>query len=89
MQKEYLTIYNARSLGVPGGSVVMNVPANAGEGGSIPGSGWFSGEGSSNPLQYSCLVNPMDGGAWWSEDQGVKKESTMTKQQANIPHRNS
>ena len=39
MQKEYLTIYNVRSLGVPGGSVVMNVPANAGEGGSIPGSG--------------------------------------------------
>ena len=80
MQKEYLTIYNAPSLGVPGGSVVMNVPANAGEAGLIPGSGWSLGGGSSNPLQSSCLVNPMDRGARWSIDQGVKKESIMTKQ---------
>ena len=37
---------------------------NAGDLGSIPGSGRFPGEGNSNPLQYSCLENPMDGGAW-------------------------
>ena len=37
---------------------------NAGDLGSIPGSGRFPGEGNGNPLQYSCLENPMDGGAW-------------------------
>ena len=37
---------------------------NAGDWGSIPGSGRYPGEGSGNPLQYSCLENPMDGGAW-------------------------
>jgi len=37
---------------------------NAGDPGSIPGSGRSSGEGNGNPLQYSCLENPMDGGAW-------------------------
>ena len=54
-------------MGFPGGSVVKNPPANAGDArdvGSIPGSGRFSGEGNSNPLQYSCLRNPMDRGAW-------------------------
>ena len=38
---------------------------NAGDLGSIPGSGRFPGEGNGNPLQYSCLENPMDGGAWY------------------------
>ena len=49
---------------IPGGSVVKNPSANAGDAGSIPGSGRSSGEGNGNPLQYSCLENPMDGGAW-------------------------
>ena len=56
-------------MGFPGGSVVKNPPANAGDArdvGSIPGSGRFSGEGNSNLLQYSCLRNPMDRGAWWA-----------------------
>ncbi len=44
--------------------VVKNLPANAGDVGSIPGSGRSPGEGNGNPLQYSCLENPMDGGAW-------------------------
>ena len=51
----------------PGGSVVKNLPANAGHSGdrgSIPGSGRSPGEGNGNPLQYSCLENPMDGGVW-------------------------
>ena len=39
--------------------------------GSIPGSGSSPGEGNSNPLQYSCLENPMDGGAWWATVHGV------------------
>ena len=53
-------------LDFPGGSVVRNLPANEGDlrvGGSIPGSGRSPGEGNGNPLQYSCLENPVDGGA--------------------------
>ena len=48
---------------------VKNPPANAGDTGdmgSIPGSGRTSGEGNGNPLQHSCLKNPMDRGAWWA-----------------------
>ena len=46
---------------------------NVGDLGSIPGCGRSSGEGNSNPLQYSCLENSMDGGAWWSTVHGVAK----------------
>ena len=46
-----------------GGSVVQNLSANAGDTGSIPGSGRFPGEGNGNPLQYSSLENPIDRGA--------------------------
>ena len=46
--------------GLPGGSVVKNPPANAGEMGSIPGSGKSPGEGNDNPFQYPPLENPMD-----------------------------
>ena len=46
--------------GFPGGSVVENSPSNAGDADSIPGSGRSPGEGNGNPLQYSCLGNPMD-----------------------------
>ena len=53
------------------GSVVKNSPANAGEAGSIPGSGGSPGEGNGNPFQYSCLENPVDRGAWWATVQGV------------------
>ena len=48
----------------PGGSVVKNLPANAGNVGLIPGSGRSTGEGNGKPLQYSCQENPMDGGTW-------------------------
>ena len=51
-------------LGFPGGSVVKNPPASAGDTASIPGLGRSPVEGNGNPLQYSCLENPMDGGAW-------------------------
>ena len=54
-------------MGFPGGTVVKNPPANAGDTGdtgSIPGSGRSSGEGNGNPLQYSCLENPVDRGVW-------------------------
>ena len=50
--------------GFPGGSVVKNPPANAGDKGSIPGLGRSPGERNGNPLQYSCLGNPMDREAW-------------------------
>ena len=52
---------------------VKNLPANAGDLGSIPGSGQPPGEGKSNPLQYSCLENPMDREAWQSTVCGVLK----------------
>ena len=51
-------------MGFAGGAVVKNPPANAGDMGSIPGLGRSSGEGNGNPLQFSCLGNPMDRGAW-------------------------
>ena len=53
--------------------MVKNPPANAREASSITGLGRSPGEGNSNPLQYSCLENPMDRGAWWATVQGVKR----------------
>ena len=61
--------------GFPGGSVVKNSPADAGDEGSIPGSGRSPGEGNGNPPQHSCLGNPMDRGAWCATVHGVPKES--------------
>ena len=49
---------------------------NAGEGDSIPGSGRSPGQGNGNPVQYSCLENPMDGGAWRATVHGVAKSQT-------------
>ena len=49
---------------------------NAGDPDSIPGSGRSPGEGNGNPLQYSCLENPMDEGAWWAAVHGVAKSWT-------------
>ena len=57
--------------------MVKNLPANAGDTGSIPGSGRSPGEGNGNPLQYSCLENPMDRGVWWARIQVVTKESAQ------------
>ena len=63
-------------LGFPGGSVVNNSQAISGDAGLIPGSGRFCGEGNGNPLQYSCLDNPMDRGSWWATVHGVAKNWT-------------
>ena len=52
--------------GFPGGAEVKVSICNVGDLGSIPASGRSPGEGNCNPLQYSCLENPMDGGAWWA-----------------------
>ena len=68
-------------VGFPGGSVVKCLPANAGDTGDadlIPGSRRSPGEGNGNPLQYSCLANPMDRGAWQAIVHGVTRESDMT-----------
>ena len=64
-------------LGFPDGSVVKNPPANAGDVSSIPGSGRSPGEGHGNPLQYSCLGNPTDRGAWQATVHGVAKSQTQ------------
>ena len=56
--------------------MVKNLLANAGEVGSIPGSRRSPGEGNGNPLQYSCLENSMDRGAWWAIVHGVTKSRT-------------
>ena len=62
--------------GFPGHSAIKNLPAKAGDVGSIPGLGIFPGghiQGNGNPFQNSCLRNPMDGGAWWAAVHGVEK----------------
>ena len=59
--------------------LVKKLPANAGDTGSIPESGISPGGGCGNPLQYSCLENPMDRGAWWATVQRVSKSWTWLK----------
>ena len=56
--------------------MVKNLPANPGVLGSIPRLGRPLGEGHGSPLQYSCLENPMDRGAWWATAHGVVKSQT-------------
>ena len=68
----FLISHPNRCKGFPGGSVVKNPPTNAGDASLIPG------EGNGNPLQYSCLGNPMDRGAWQAIVHGVTTESDMT-----------
>ena len=74
----YLLIKHNLTLGFLGGSVVKNPPANAGDAGSIPRSGRPPEEVNDNPLQYFCLGNPMDRGAWWATDHGFAKELDTT-----------
>ena len=62
---------------LPGGSVVKNPPANAGEAALIPGLGRSPGEGNGNSLQYSSLGNPKNRGAWWAVVHGVSKGRTQ------------
>ena len=76
-------LFHEGILGFPCGSVVKNPPASAGDRGSIPGSGKPPGERNGNPLQYSCLGNPMDTGPWQTTVHGVAKESDMTERLNN------
>ena len=66
-----------KKRGFPGGSEVKASTCNVGDLGSIPGSGRSPAEGNGNPLQYSSLENPMDGGAWWATVHGVTKSRTQ------------
>ena len=70
----------------PGGSMVKNLPASAGDTGLIAGSGRFPGGVHGNPVQYSCLENPMDREAWWSTIHGVTRvgHDLATKQPSPI-----
>ena len=70
-------IFAPYTMGFSGVSEVKNLPANAGDMGSIAGLGRSPGEGNGNALQYSCLDDPMDRGAWWATADGVAK-SEMT-----------
>ena len=78
----YIYIYINKKWGFPGSSAVKNPPANS-EGTrdavSIPGSGRSPGGGNGNPLQYSCLENPTDRGAWWATVHGVAKSQALTE----------
>ena len=62
--------------GFPGGSYGKASACSGGDPGSIPGLGRSPGEGNGNPLQYSCLKNSMDRGAWWATVHGVTKSWT-------------
>ena len=76
MQKsEIRTLPNA-TLGFPGGSLSKESACNAGDLSPIPGLGRSPGEGHGNPLQYSCLENPMNRGAWQAAVHGVAKRCT-------------
>ena len=84
--------------GFPGNSGGKESACNAGDVGSIPGSGRSPGEGKGSPLQYSCLENPLDRGAWRATVHGVtrvrhdlvtKSPSSMSKKhvmEVNHPH---
>ena len=72
----------------PGGSDGKASAYNAGDLGSIPGSGRSPGERNGNPLRYSCLENPMDGGAWWATVHGVTKSWTQLSDFTQSTHRN-
>ena len=63
-------------VGFPGGSNGEEFACNAGDLGSIPGSGRYPGKGNGNPLQYSCLDNSMDRGAWQATVSGAAKNQT-------------
>ena len=66
-------------MGGKSGSEVKASACNAGDLGSIPGLDRSPGEGNGNPLQYSCLENPMDGEAWWATVHGIAKSQTRLR----------
>ena len=75
--KQAVIKYCNGSKGFPGGSELKNLPANSGDADLIPGLGRWPGEGNGKQLQYSCLGNPMERGAWWATVHRVAKELGM------------
>ena len=69
------------------GEIVKNPPANAGDLASTPGSGRSPGGGHGNPLQYSCLDNPMDRGAWWATVHRVTQSQTQLSDYSSDLHK--
>ena len=67
-----------------GGAVVKNPSAKAGNAGSIPGLGRSPGGGNGNPLQSSCLENPMNRGAWWAAVRGATKSWTQLSEHTQM-----
>ena len=80
--KEFFPLKSQK--GFPGGSEVKASACNAEDLGLIPESGRSPGEGNGNPLQYSCLKNPMDGGAWWATVHRVAKSQTLLSNLTNL-----
>ena len=78
--KVHIILFSWRPIfqlkGFPGGSVGKESACKAGDQGSIPGSGRSPEEGNGNPLEYSCLENSIDRGAWWATVHGVTKSQT-------------
>ena len=70
-------------MGFPGGSVIKNLPINVGNASLIPRSGRSAGEGNGNPLQYSCLENSIDRGAWWATVQEVTESDMIEHTHTN------
>ena len=75
IRKHFFSTLNM-AQGFLGGSNGKESACNAGDPGSIPGSGRSPGEENGNPLQYSCLGNPMDRGTWWATVHGVTESQT-------------
>jgi len=76
------------TIGFPGSSEVKESACNAGELSLILASGRSPEEGNGNPLQYSCLENPMDRGAWWATVHGVAKSQTRLSDFTSYIHIN-
>ena len=76
--RRHLSIHYPLLKSFSGGVAVKNPPGTAGEAGLIPGWGRSPGEGNGYPLQYSCLGDLMDRGAWWAKLRGVTKDSDTT-----------
>ena len=76
LRDKYISAFGLHVHGFPGGSVVKNLPANAGDTGSIPELGRSPGGGNGTPLQYSCLRNPTGRGTRRTTARGVTKSQT-------------